>query len=191
MKKTVCLMLCLSFLTVCPAGCDDFVIRGLDSYSGGHTMFATDDFLPNQERFWETHKYIEGDYYFSSESTGWLFSNLKEVALLYLKFDETNYAEVKKFVLEHIAVEEERTYSYNSYYFCEDMSDYYEESSYRFPFHFTLTGYHDEKKIIIFLGIYHYPTSNDPSEQAQNELANNGNIEPFLKEYFPMYDFSK
>ena len=26
---------------------------------------------------------------------------------------------------------------------------------------------------------------------AQNELANNGNIEPFLKEYFSMYDFSE
>lgn len=184
-------MLCLTLSVFFLVGCDDFVVRGLDSYSDRYyTMFATDDFLPNQERFWKTNEYIEGDYYFSY-STGWLFSDIREVALLYFKFDDTNYEEVKQFVLEHITVAEERTYFYSGYRFCEDLSDYYEESSYQFPFHFTLTGYHDEKKIIIFLGIYHYPSSNQPSEQVQNELANNGNIEPFLKEYFPMYDFSE
>ncbi len=191
MKKTICIVLCLVFLIGFLMACDaSFTKQGFE-YCGKVSSDVDCGFLPDVERLWEDYDYIEGDFYFQSICEFLLDPNMREMALLYLKYEDEDYEEVKQIALGSIEIEKSRTYSYNGYRFCEDMSDYYEGSIREFPYNFTLTGYHDEKNIIIFLTISHHPFQHKQGELAQNELANNGNIEPFLEEYFPMYDFSQ
>ena len=197
-------MLCLILFIACSSACFNLIdsvfpafsdmiegpnfytTEGLSNYEQYSSM-GTLDFLPNQEKIWEKYPYVEGDFYYYQDSL--IKSNGKEVGILYVIFDESVYEEAKQFSLEHIEISDDKSYLYNGYRFFVDVKTYnYHHSNISQPEFLQMTAFNDEKNVILFLGFYIW--GNSDGTQTLQMLAE-GDIRPFLKEYFPMYDFSK
>lgn len=174
------------FLTFKTAGPDFYTFEGLSNYEQYSSM-GTLDFLPNQEKIWEKYECIEGDFYYYEDS--FVKASGKEIGILYVVFDESVYEEVKQFSLQHIEISEDKSYSYNGYRFFVDTKTYnYHTSAAKQLEFLQMTAFNDEKDVILFLGFYIW--GNSDGMQTLQKLTE-GDIRPFLEEYFPMYDFSK
>lgn len=193
MKKTACIILCLTLLTVCLSGCNDsFSIYGLANYDRNVSMFSTCGFLPNGEKLWEKYEYIDGDFFYSYVEGGVLCMPQRETALLYLTFEDDAYEAAKEYTLSYVEMSD-NGFWYNNYCFCEGLPKHSNTSSLtplRHPRHFLQTIFNDEKRTILFIGFWITSSLNAEEEQIINRYAE-GDVQPFLEKYFPMYDFSE
>ncbi len=185
MKKTVCLLICLSIAIFCSGGCGGRVVEkpGFSNFNVNDSMFGIcGGSLRLGKTVQETYEYIEGDYYFSSYQ--FLPFAIQESSLIYLVYTDAIYEEAKQFVIDHFEMSSDlHTFTYNDYTF-------YTVIVWEFPLHHTLLAYNDEKNTLVFMGFYiSSPLSNRDQEILQ--MLVDGDIEPFLKEYFSFYDFSK
>lgn len=184
MKKTVCMIFFLALLLTHLSACDaSFSVQGLDNYSENHSSYGTTGFLLNGEKLWEKYNYIDGDYFYFHETEEFLPKPIRETCLIYIIFDEGVYEEAKEFVLLNIEKPKQDIW-YNGYCFCEEAPGYATQDH----INFKRVTFNDDKRTILFIGFWLDPTDED--QQILNSYRG-GNIQPFLEEYFPMYDFSK
>lgn len=134
----------------------------------------------------DLYKYSEGDYFYycMNEMASMLgMATCRKMSLAYFIFEESVYEEVKQFSLEEIKTSEEKIYVYGGYTFLVDNSPYLGNSSYwKFPERLLTMAFNDETNTLVFFGFY----ISDPDENDQKVLNDltDGNIAPFLEEYF-------
>lgn len=190
MKKILSIMLCIlcCFLF---ASCG-YQIEGLNNYKHSNSSIEIDLYLP-VKTFLTDYKYICGDYYMYE--TGLLFDKEKtDRSLMYLYYDEEIYVEAKKCMLENRLYSEKNCFTYNGYTFMQEYNDD-KGIDPRFPgedwggqrVHFWMGGYHDERKLLIFMGIRTFPET-----EEEIALATNFQIDKFLDYYFDdWFDFDR
>ena len=184
MKKTVCMIFCLVLLLMNLNACgESFSVQGFDNYSENHSSYGITGFLLNGEKLWEKYDYIDGDFFYSHKTEDFLPKPIRETCLIYITFDNDVYDEAKEFVLSNIERPEQDVW-YNGYYFCEERIGYYTQDH----INFKRVAFNDNKRTILFIGFWLDPTQED---QQILSMYRDGNIQPFLEVYFPMYDFSE
>lgn len=112
-------------------------------------------------------------------------------------------------MLNTVPLSEFHQFEYNDYIFVENLTlaihnaeqaviicgdesawnNHFSEAgeSLSFPYLSTMICYHDEKKILMFLGL----DLNEKYLEESKELFKSGDIETFLETYFYFYDFSE
>ena len=188
MKKTVCMVVCLAMMFCC-GGClgeDIIVNQGFSNFSVNDSMFGVcGGTLRLGKIIEETYEYIEGDYYWYFN--GYFAPVMIDSAFMYFVFDDGVYEEAKQFVLEHSELSDRNQFTYNGYCFYEETVD---NEYWEFPYSFFMVAFHEEKKIITFMGVYTFDGEANSRKDVIQSLTN-GDIKPFLKECFSCYDFSK
>ncbi len=182
----LCLLCCFSF-TSC-----GYQVEGLKNYNQGNNSVSIDKYLPSKT-FLEDYTYIAGDYYmYEPEVIG--SENKPHKSLMYLHYDEAEYVEAKTFLLENMVLSQENTFSYNGYTFMQEYNDDAEIDN-AFPgenwggkyIEFWMAGYHDDRNMLVFMGIYGHPES-----EEEIALATNFQIDKFLDYYFDdWFDFDR
>lgn len=195
MKKTICLLLCLVLTLTMLSGfgfcsCDGQIFfRGISTFDTNNSTVEI-AYAPymigdgEREYVFELYEYIEGDYFYYSmnEMFAACFDTWREMSLLYLTFEEPVYEDAKQFSLKRINTSKEKTYVCDGYTFLVDISPYLNAYPWDFPEHLRIMAFNDKTKTLVFLGFHIcYPDEND--QKVLDDLIN-GNIAPFLDEYF-------
>ena len=181
-------MICvISFMTSCADlriydSIDEY-LEQIDHAGFGLTSLSLDDpeyFLPSQT-FCTDYEYVNAGYYLQDT----LSSKIPSYVILYLEYEERVYFEAKYAMFEGIEPYFDDMYLHNGYVFYKN-SNYIRLSANgkngdRFPKCFTMAGYNDNKKTLIFLGYYLF--------ESQENIEDWG---AFLEEiYGEHYDFSE
>ena len=204
MKKITCFILIVVFVCVSFTSCrkyektgensyiaetwDSQSIRGIENIDKSADSFdLCVKLLPSD--FLEKYGYIDGDYYFYSR-LALIYKPQKDVtkALLYLVYDDETYLKAKKDVLSW-DLDFENTHQICGYVFHQNLkmfnsrieTGFYESSakpSEVLPRDYTMIGYNDDKKTIVFFG-----------KIDENEMTNS--FENHIREYYgEWYKFS-
>ena len=204
MKKTICLLLIITFAALFMSSCEKYERTGENSYVSTNFFSQSVQGIENIDRsadcfdlcvkllpsdFLEKYSYIDGDYYFYSR-LALIYKPQKDVtkALLYLVYDDETYLEAKKDVLSW-DLDFENTHKMGGYVFHQNLkmfnsrieTGFYESSakpSEVLPRDYTMIAYNDDKKTIVFFG-----------KIDENEMTNS--FEDHIREYYgEWYEFS-
>jgi hypothetical protein len=158
------------------------------------------------EYFWQEYPYIDGDFYYQFKDDG-ILKNERTRSLLYFIYDDETYMAAKEAMLNTVPTSSYHNYTYNNYVFMENLTlalhcadfdvsilgesawdNHFSKDgeSLRFPNHSTMICYCDDKNLLMFLGLELYGESYISRSEL---LCKTGDIESFLKEFFPFYDF--
>ncbi len=147
---------------------EPIVKSSIDSYTQATCSFGLTSNLFPSEDYITAFEYEEADYaYYDSCDFVWGYAK----AFAYFQYSEEEYQKAKDFCLNTIPLDS-KTYEYGGYcfseYLCYTIKDETGEwiPQSRFPEHFNMVGYNDEKCILVFIGYY----NGDP-ESAEKSLA--------------------
>ena len=189
MKKTVVLCSCFVLFFLCLSGCHiEYRETGLSNYSKSLGSFELCHDLAFGLQLGEQYGYLDGDFEYYQQILG---LNDRETAILYMVFEDDAYEDVKQYTLDNLDFSTENRYVYNGYCFYENITERTEKSIWEFPRWASMVAISDEKKTIVFFGFYISVTLGDMQNKKTLKKLTDGDIEPFLKEYFSFYDFSK
>ena len=200
MKKLLSTFLIIIFLFSLTGCYQDFYRDSLDDYIGevcAHAVGFSDVEIDNPQyflpslSFFDDFAYVEGDYvYYEADPLREIFhlGRKPEIALLTLTYEEQIYSAAKQYMLDEIPSYDNVLYAYQSFSFYENANFVRMKEERRFPEHFTMAGYSDEKHMLVFLGFYQsYPGR---AEVYRTDIKENW--VGFMDEYFgPYYDFSE
>ncbi|MBO4990202.1 MAG: hypothetical protein J6D37_07725 [Clostridia bacterium] len=212
-RSAISMTLCIIFTAVFMlGGCDRVELRGIEKYNRAISSRGISEFLipiieeeTEASDFRTVYPYLEGDYFYIDK--GVFSKHYTEHELMYLIYSPEVYEKAKSFALDSFPLSSIHRYRYNGYEFIENLSyaqkeyatltkynqkgyEYFVETGENlyFPDHFNMIAYHDEKKILLFLGfLFGENSMNEKDKLALDPF----NIEAFLKEYFYFYDFDE
>ena len=143
-----------------------------------------DCFLPSKT-FFEDFKYVDGGYRYYQYFRLFGERPKPDIVLLYLRYDESIYADAKVAMLEGIPKHGEELYIYNNYTFYRNANyvAYKKDFASLFPSRFTMAGYNDTNRTLIFIGMFGGPREYD--NLSENWVSF---IDTYYSEY---YDFSE
>lgn len=196
MKKAIrqFLLICLTIGTLstfCSCAASNYEAHGLEDhkYSGGYNSSVEIDVFSGIKPLINDYPYIDADYYYSYKED-YAFYNTLERAIYYFEYTETDYQAAKAYCRENFAyLGDEITEEYNGYEFYDFYAKRSKEEFYHgddYPEAFKRVAFNDEKKAIVFLGIY---TSDKRTEEVTGDVQNWGD---FLHKYFfEFYSFGE
>ena len=143
-----------------------------------------DYFLPSKT-FFEDFKYVDGGYRYYQYFRLFGERPKPDIVLLYLRYDESIYADAKVAMIEGIPKHGEELYIYNNYTFYRNANfvALTKDSASEFPYYFTMAGYNDTNRTLIFIGMLGGPGEYDNLSENWGSF-----IDTYYSEY---YDFSE
>jgi len=189
-------------------------VEGLDKFSFACSSDGFGDYILPTDNFLEDYRFIDGNWYHILRESG-LLNDTRDLGLMYLRYDEDTYYEVKDLVFSTVPLSSGKVISYNGYDFYANLKEYAEKvnaalpfspqnyeklSEYNFnensiPEKFFYWGngiaFNDEKKIFVS---YYLGTRDEQQELAKSLAGNVDNLtqeewNAYLTEFFPFYDF--
>ena len=135
----------------------------------------------------DDYSYINADYYYSS-TEDFFYYNILERAIYYFEYTEDEYQVAKTYCKENLSnlgdecMEEYNGFQFYDYYGKRNKEDYHHCDYY--PKAFKRVAFNDEKKAIVFLGVY---TSDKRTDEIAEDVKDWG---AFLNKYFfEIYSF--
>ena len=183
----VCLVF-ISFSTLC--SCSNKEAHGLGDYRylslteiSHNSAWESDQFDEIAELI-HLYDYLSADYY-CSYNDSLLPHNILERSLYYFEYTEQNYQGAKDYCQNNIRyIGDEITEEYNGYKFYDYYGNRSKETYHHcdnFPKAFKRVAFNDEKKTIVFLGVY---TSGKRTDEMAEDVKDWGT---FLNKYFSDY----
>ncbi|MBE6536758.1 MAG: hypothetical protein E7673_02270 [Ruminococcaceae bacterium] len=204
MKKITCFILIIVFVCVGFTSCRKYTktgensyilktlntcsVRGIENFS---KVVDSDNLCENllPSDFLEKYNYIDGDYYLYVRFR-LIYKPQKNIskALMYLTYDDETYLEAKKDVLSW-DLDFENIHQIGGYLFYQntelfssqvvtEVNESSEKPNKVLPRGYTMIGYNDDKKTIVFFG-----------KIDENEMTNS--FEDHIREYYgEWYEFS-
>ena len=129
----------------------------------------------------DDYSYINADYYYSY-TDDFAFYNILERAIYYFEYTEEEYQVAKTYCKENLSdlgdecMEEYNGFQFYDYYGKRNKKDFYHGDDY--PDAFKRVAFNDEKKAIVFLGVY---TSDKRTDEIAEDVKDWG---AFLNKYF-------
>ncbi len=174
MKKIICLIVLILFISICMVSCSSYNQTGTDSYTRStltsYEARGLSSYNQNDKRFdlcnytvpkewFDAYEYLEGDYFYISSFCLFAPDKNGSKALLYFRYDAESYALARDYLLSLVSVNE--PISFNEYTFHEILSlngnlhnsdTASDDQAPTLPKHYSLIGYNDELNIVIFIG---------------------------------------
>ena len=127
------------------------------------------------------YSYINADYYYSY-TEDFAYYNVLERAIYYFEYTAEEYQAAKTYCKENLSdlgdecMEEYNGFQFYDYYGKRNKKDYYHGDDY--PDAFKRVAFNDEKKAIVFLGVY---TTDKRTDEIAEDVKDWG---AFLNKYF-------
>lgn len=158
-------------------------------YIGDYNSDVEIDIFYGIEPLINDYPYINADYHYSY-TEDFTYYNILERGIYYFEYTEEDYQAAKTYCKENFTyLGDEITEEYNGYQFYDfygkcSKEEYYHGDNY--PKAFKRVAFNDEKKAIVFLGIY---TSDKVTDEITKDVLN---WSEFLHKYFfEFYSFGE
>ena len=178
--KRISLLLAL-ILMMCFASCTPKprTICGLGNFSRNTSSLGVTDLFPEEYNI-EAYPYLEGNYYFYTSDSS---VNCCEKSLMYLRYNDENYALAKQYAFENLSLSKEIEKEHNGYQFHHNFSSGDTDPN---SYHFIYFACNDANNTLLFIGFYVTVELYDEVDAYANDWG------AFLENYYgEFYDFSK
>ena len=110
----------LSLVCLITTSCDSHNIVSIENYHPSLGSIGICNYFPT-ESFLEDYTYDDADFHFLGNS---MFSSWEmQKSLLWLRYDQSTYTQVKELIIENTPFSEKNQYNYNNYIFIESLKN--------------------------------------------------------------------
>jgi hypothetical protein len=183
-KWLLSLCLVIGILPLCVGCSTDYDVHGFEKYFHhqanstilmGNSSVEIDQFGDIYPLYTD-YSYIDGDYHYSLEES-LPFYNVLERTIVYFEYAESDYQNAKAYCQENLpTLGDTATEEYNGYVFYDIYGD-----TNNYPRAFQRVVFHEEKHIILFLGLY---STDKRANAVEQDIQDWGS---FLQKYFGEY----
>ena len=168
----------LSLLCSCALGIFDYSYYGIENFHPAlSNVGVCRQLIP--ENFLESYEYEDGDFFYECDKN--FSSKMIDRALLYLIYNDTEYALAKECVLSQLSLRDTGEVL-NEYVFFENIrftDEWFIDHVY--PYDYNMVAFNDNSNTIVFFGLYSDIARDNPDDSIASHV---------IKYYGDWYNFN-
>ncbi len=181
MKKLsliVLFILTLSLLCSCGLGIFDYSCEGIENFHPHLSDVCVCDVLI-PENFLESYEYEDGNFFYECKDN--YGSNMIDRALMYLTYNDTEYALAKEYVQSQLKLRDTGEVLNDYIIYVNTMYSYDYRTDHSYAFDYNMVALNDNNNTIVFFGVYSF---------VGKELLDESLTDHILEFYGHWYNFS-